>query len=191
MFEVDPLWPQPLPNHWVLGSVVGVGVDSRDHVFIVHRQAPLNERTEIGAAQDPLTGECCVPAPYVLEFHPDGNLVNAWGGPGEGYTWPASNHGITADPMDNLWIGGNGPDSHILKFSRDAEFLASYGEVGAEIPNSNSTTSFGRVAKIAFDAEANEAYRSRREPWATAPPGTSPFRATRSSGTCTWRTERT
>ena len=158
VFEVDPFWPQPLPNHWILGSVVGVGVDSRDHVFIVHRQAPLNERTEIGAAQDPPTGECCVPAPYVLEFDPEGNLVNAWGGPGEGYVWPASNHGITVDPMDNLWIGGNGPDSHILKFSRDGKFLASYGEVGAEIPNSNSTTHFGRVAKVAFDAEAGEAY---------------------------------
>ena len=158
IFEVDPFWPQPLPNHWVLGSVVGVGVDSRDHVFIVHRQAPLNERTEIGAAQDPPTGECCVPAPYVLEFDPDGNLVNSWGGPGEGYTWPASNHGITVDPMDNIWIGGNGADSHILKFSRDGEFLASYGEVGAEIPSSNSANSFGRVAKISFDAEANEAY---------------------------------
>ncbi|MDE2764191.1 MAG: hypothetical protein OXQ94_18550 [Gemmatimonadota bacterium] len=158
IFEVDPFWPQPLPNHWVLGSVVGVGVDSRDHVFIVHRRAPLNERTEIGAAQDPPTGECCIPAPYVLEFDPEGNLVNAWGGPGEGYVWPASNHGITVDPMDNLWIGGNGPDSHILKFSRDGEFLASYGEVGAEIPNSNATTHFGRVAKVAFDAEAGEAY---------------------------------
>ena len=158
IFEVDPFWPQPLPNHWVLGSVVGVGADSRDHVFIVHRQAPLNERTEIGAAQDPPTGECCIPAPYVLEFDPEGNLVNAWGGPGEGYTWPASNHGITVDPMDNLWIGGNGPDSHILKFSRDGKFLASYGEVGAEIPNSNSTTHFGRVAKVAFDGEAGEAY---------------------------------
>ncbi|MDE2794767.1 MAG: hypothetical protein OXL34_08115 [Gemmatimonadota bacterium] len=158
MFEVDPFWPQPLPNHWVLGSVVGVGVDSRDHVFIVHRQAPLNERTEIGAAQDPPTGECCVPAPYVLEFDPAGNLVNSWGGPGEGYTWPASNHGITVDPMDNIWIGGNGADSHVLKFSRDGEFLASYGEVGADMPNSNSTNSFGRVAKISFDAAANEAY---------------------------------
>lgn len=158
MFEVDPFWPQPLPNHWVLGSVVGVGVDSRDHVFIVHRQAPLNERTEIGAAQDPPTGECCVPAPYVLEFDPEGNLVNSWGGPGEGYTWPASNHGITVDPMDNIWIGGNGADSHVLKFSRDGEFLASYGEVGADMPNSNSTNSFGRVAKISFDAAANEAY---------------------------------
>ena len=158
IFEVDPFWPQPLPNHWVLGSVVGVGVDSRDHVFIVHRQAPLNERTEIGAAQDPPTGECCVPAPYVLEFDPEGNLVNSWGGPGEGYTWPQSNHGITVDPMDNIWIGGNGADSHVLKFSRDGEFLASYGEVGADMPNSNSTNSFGRVAKISFDAAANEAY---------------------------------
>ncbi len=158
IFEVDPFWPQPLPNHWVLGSVVGVGVDSRDHVYIIHRQAPLNERTEIGAAQDPPTGECCIPAPFVLEFDPDGNLANAWGGPGEGYTWPTSNHGITVDPMDNIWIGGNGRDSHILKFSRDGEFLASYGEVGAQMPNSNSETSFGNVAKISFDAGANEAY---------------------------------
>ncbi len=158
IFEVDPFWPQPLPNHWVLGSVVGVGVDSRDHVFIIHRQAPLNERTEIGAAQDPPTGECCVPAPYVLEFDPDGNLANAWGGPGEGYTWPTSNHGISVDPMDNIWIGGNGRDSHVLKFSRDGEFLASYGEVGAQMPSSNSETSFGNVAKISFDAAANEAY---------------------------------
>ena len=158
IFEVDPFWPQPLPNHWILGSVVGVGVDSRDHVFIVHRQAPLNERTEIGAAQDPPTGECCVPAPYVLEFDPEGNLVNSWGGPGEGYMWPQSNHGITVDPMDNIWIGGNGADSHVLKFSRDGDFLASYGEVGADMPSSNSTNSFGRVAKISFDAAANEAY---------------------------------
>ena len=158
IFEVDPFWPQPLPNHWVLGSVVGVGVDSRDHVFIIHRQAPLNERTEIGAAQDPPTGECCVPAPFVLEFDPDGNLANAWGGPGEGYNWPISNHGISVDPMDNIWIGGNGRDSHVLKFSRDGEFLASYGEVGAQMPSSNSETSFGNVAKISFDAAANEAY---------------------------------
>ena len=158
IFEVDPFWPQPLPNHWVLGSVVGVGVDSRDHVFIIHRQAPLNERTEIGAAQDPPTGECCVPAPYVLEFDPEGNLANAWGGPGEGYNWPISNHGISVDPMDNIWIGGNGRDSHVLKFSRDGEFLASYGEVGAQMPSSNSETSFGNVAKISFDAAANEAY---------------------------------
>ena len=94
----------------------------------------------------------------MLEFDPDGNLANAWGGPGEGYNWPISNHGISVDPMDNIWIGGNGRDSHVLKFSRDGEFLASYGEVGAQMPSSNSETSFGNVAKISFDAAANEAY---------------------------------
>ena len=42
-FEVDPFWPKPLPNKWVLGNAIGVGVDSRDHVFIVHRQDTMNE----------------------------------------------------------------------------------------------------------------------------------------------------
>ncbi len=159
MFEVDPFWPKPLPNHWVLGSVVGVGVDSRDHVFIIHRQAPLNERTEIGASTDPPTGECCLPAPYILEFDPEGNLVNGWGGEGEGYDWPTSNHGITIDPMDNVWIGGNGRgDSHILKFTRDGRFLQQIGTPGIMEANSNTSEHFGEVAKISFDAEANEAY---------------------------------
>jgi DNA-binding beta-propeller fold protein YncE len=167
-FEVDPLWPRPLPNHWVLGSVIGVGVDSRDHVYIIHRGlATLNERTEAGAATDPPTGECCAPAPPILEFDPEGNLVNSWGGPGEGYTWPNSNHGLTLDPKDNVWIGGNGAgDSHILKFTRDGRFLAQFGIPGQEA-NSNSVEHFGRVAKISFDATGEEAfvadgYRNKR-----------------------------
>ena len=49
-FEVDPLWPKPLPNHWVLGNVIGVGVDANDHVFIVHRNDTFNATQEIGAA---------------------------------------------------------------------------------------------------------------------------------------------
>ena len=83
MFEVDPFWPKPLPNHWILGSTIGLAVDSRDHVFIIHRRDSFNERTEIGAAADPKIADCCIPAPNVLEFDPDGNLVNHWGGPGE------------------------------------------------------------------------------------------------------------
>ncbi|WP_419163096.1 hypothetical protein [Candidatus Palauibacter sp.] len=160
MFEVDPFWPKPLPNHWLLGSTIGVGVDSRDHVFIIHRRASINAGTELGADADPPTSECCRAAPEVLEFDPEGNLVDSWGGPSDDYVWPASNHGITVDHMDNLWIGGNGPnDTHILKFSRDGQFLASYGqpEAGPE-PDSHSETRFNRVAKVAFDAEANEAY---------------------------------
>jgi DNA-binding beta-propeller fold protein YncE len=157
-FEVDPYWPKPLPNNWVIGSAIGIGIDSRDHVFIVHRWQSLNARTEIGAGQDPPTGECCVAAPPVLEFDPEGNLVNSWGGPGEGYTWPVSNHGIAIDHRDIVWIGGNGQgDSHILKFTRDGRFLAELGRPGQAV-NSNSREWFGRVAKISFDARANEAF---------------------------------
>src|SRR5690606_1979070 len=88
-FEVDPFWPKPLPNHWILGNVIGVAVDDRDHVYIVHRDSDSMFRgaTEIGLKLG--VSECCTPAPPVLEFDPEGNLVRAWGGPGEGYVWPA------------------------------------------------------------------------------------------------------
>jgi DNA-binding beta-propeller fold protein YncE len=172
VFEVDPLWPKPLPNHWLLGSAIGVTVDSRDHVFVVHRQQSFNERTEIGAATTPRTAvECCSPAPPVLEFDPEGNLVGHWGGPGQGYDWPSSNHGITADAKDNLWIGGNGgDDAHILKFTRDGKFLKQFGKPGVRrgagytekdpkwVGGSDDKANFGRVAKISFDNKANEAY---------------------------------
>lgn len=158
VFEVDPLWPKPLPNHWVLGSAIGVGVDSRDHVFVIHRRNSFNQRTETGAAADPPTSECCIPAPNILEFDPLGNLVGHWGGPGDGYDWPSSNHGLTIDHKDNLWIGGNGRgDAHVLKFTRDGKFLMQIGKPGQPV-DSNSTDHFGRVAKISFDASANEAY---------------------------------
>lgn len=160
-FEVDPLWPKPLPNHWLLGSAIGVGVDSRDHVFVIHRRQSFNTRTEIGAAMDPPTGDCCLPAPNILEFDPEGNLVNSWGGPGEEYEWPSSNHGLTVDPKDNIWIGGNGRgDSHILKFTRDGKFLAQFGKPGMEA-DSNTSEHFGRVAKISFTADGDR-YRRRQ-----------------------------
>src|SRR5512145_2079190 len=102
-FEVDPFWPKPLPNQWILGSTIGVGVDSRDHVFIIHRgDSTLNQRTEAGAGANPPIAECCRAAPPILEFDPEGNLVKGWGGAGEGYDWPASNHGITLDNKDNV-----------------------------------------------------------------------------------------
>lgn len=157
LFEVDPFWPKPLPNHWLLGNSIGVAVDSRDHVFMIHRRESFNERTEI-ISMDAQAGECCVPAPPVLEFDAEGNLVNAWGGPSESYVWPSSNHGVSIDRLDNIWIGGNGrSDSHILKFSRDGEFLMQIGIPGQETDN-QSTEHFGRVANVSFDPETNEAF---------------------------------
>ena len=157
-FEVDPFWPKPLPNGWLLGSTIGVSVDSRDHVWIIHRGESLNAQTEASAGVNTPQGECCTAAPPVLEFDAEGNLVSSWGGPGEGYDWPQSNHGITVDHMDNIWIGGNGEnDAHILKFSRAGELLLQLGSPGAS-GGSNDTENFGRVAKVSLDAAANEAY---------------------------------
>jgi hypothetical protein len=106
-FEVDPLWPKPLPNKWILGQTIGVSVDAQDHIWIIHRAGSL-EPGEVHATTNPPTAQCCAPAPPILEFDSAGNLVGHWGGPGAGYDWPDSNHGITVDYRGNVWIGGNG-----------------------------------------------------------------------------------
>jgi DNA-binding beta-propeller fold protein YncE len=159
-FEVDPMWPKPLPNHWVMGNVIGVGVDSADHVYIIHRGAGSLEAKEIYAAANPPASECCLPAPPVLEFDAEGNMVRAWGGPGAGYEWPESNHGITPDAKGNLWIGGNGGnDGHILKFTKDGKFVKQFGFAYASA-GSNDPWAFNKVAKVSIDDAANEAYVS-------------------------------
>jgi len=156
VFEVDPLWPRPLPHHWLLGMTIGIWVDEQDHVWIIHRTSATlheNERAlELGV------GECCRGAPPVLEFDPEGNLARAWGGPGQGYEWPGSNHGIHIDHKGYVWIGGNGPkDAHILKFTKDGKFVMQVGALGKN-GGSNDPNNFGRVAKIWVDPQTNEAY---------------------------------
>ena len=163
-FEVDPMWPKPLPNGWLLGQTIGVGIDAKDHVWIVHRVDSL-QATETAASQNPPTGACCKAAPPVLEFDTDGTLLHSWGGPGQGYDWPLSNHGIFIDYKGIVWIGGNGGrdgapgDGQILKFTQDGKFVAQYGSAQqSQQIASNDTTHFGRVAKIFVDPKANEAY---------------------------------
>jgi len=106
-FEVDPFWPKPLPNHWILGQTIGVSVDAQDHVWIVHNSASL-EDNEKHATTNPKIAMCCAPAPNVLQFDQEGNLISSWGGPGQGYDWPDRNHGVTVDYKGNVWIAGNG-----------------------------------------------------------------------------------
>ena len=155
-FEVDPLWPKPLPNHWVLGMTIGIWVDEQDHVWIIHRGAATLHANE--RALELKVGECCAAAPPVLVFDPAGNLVRAWGGPGPGYEWPESNHGVHVDHKGNVWIGGNGEkDAHLLKFTKDGKFLMQVGKLGGWT-GSNDLNNFGRVAKIWVDPKTNEAY---------------------------------
>ena len=158
MFEVDPLWPKPLPNNWLLGWTIGVWVDEQDYVWIIHRGAGDLHNNERGAELNPPIAECCRTAPPVLVFDPAGNLVRSWGGPGPGYEWPQSNHGIHVDYKGNVWIGGNGEkDAHLLKFTKDGKFLMQVGGFGKNA-GSNDLENFGRVAKIWVDPKTNEAY---------------------------------
>ena len=176
-FEVDPFWPKPMPNNWVMGMTIGLGVSADDHVWVIHRgNDPGNlDRTELAVTKEgaPPVGECCNPAPPVLEFDAAGNLVGSWGGQPKdnSYDWPESNHGIVVDHKGFVWIGGNGGgDAHILKFTRDGKFVAQYGKKNARmkegaagakpsfVPNSMDMNNFGRVAKIFIDPKANEGY---------------------------------
>src|SRR5882672_4535581 len=73
--QVNPLWPQPLPNHWVFGSITGVAVDAQDHVWVTHRGADSLEGNEKGMMATPQTSiKCCAAAPFILEFDADGKL---------------------------------------------------------------------------------------------------------------------
>ena len=156
MFEVDPFWPKPFNG--LLGMAIGVWVDEQDYVWIIHRSSATLHNNEKGAELNPPIAECCRGAPPVLAFDPEGNLVKAWGGPGPGYEWPQSNHGIHIDYKGNVWIGGNGEkDAHILKFTKDGKFLMQVGGLGKNA-GSNDLENFGRVAKIWVDPKTNEAY---------------------------------
>jgi hypothetical protein len=157
-FEVDPLWPKPLPNHWVLGSTIGVSIDDQDHIWIIHRPGSVDDNFKAAALTPPL-GRCCTPAPPVLEFDADGNLLRSWGGPGAGYEWPISNHGLTVDHKGNVWIGGNdeGKDTQVLKFTRDGKFLLQIGKQGVH-NGSNDIEHLWRAAKIVVDPPTNEVY---------------------------------
>src|ERR1041385_205177 len=99
LFEPDPLWSQALPNKWATGAVGGIAVDSHDNVWVFHRPGTIPE-SERGASLNPPASECCIPAPSVLEFAPDGHLVQAWGKPGPGYEWFKTEHGILIDDKD-------------------------------------------------------------------------------------------
>ncbi len=175
-FEVDPFWPKPLPNHWVIGAVIGVAVDGKDNVWIIHRESSL-EPKEKYATSNPKQSDCCAPAPAVLQFNQAGDLLASWGGPGPGYEWPASNHGIDVDYKGNVWIGGNGRgqqtklaadeskmaaagavhDSMLLKFTQAGKFLMQIGKPNAS-QGSNDTDNLRLPAKSLVDPKTNELY---------------------------------
>jgi hypothetical protein len=157
-FKVDASWPKELPNNWIMGQVGGMAVDRHDHIWVLQRPG-TDTVEELGAAQTPPRSMCCLATPPVLEFDTQGNLLHSWGGPGEGFDWPKTEHGICVDKDDNVWIGANGPaDRQILKFKNDGHFLMQIGHPSTDPPNSLRTDILGRPAGIEVDADAHEVY---------------------------------
>jgi lactonase family protein with 7-bladed beta-propeller len=156
-FQVDASWPKPLPNRWILGQVSGIATDRYDRIWVVHRPGSLTPR-ERAAERTPPEAKCCVAAPPVLVFDPSGNFLFSWGGPGAGYQWPESEHGIYVDANDFVWLAGNGKtDGQLLKFTMQAKFVLQIGKQ-ASGNDSNSTERLGSPADVAVDTAAREVF---------------------------------
>jgi hypothetical protein len=156
-FTVDPSWPLELPNNWILGAVTSVFVDARDHVWVTHLPETLTEE-ELSAVQDPPIGECCAPAPVVLELDQDGRLVQAWGDPAtqDVSEYPRNAHGLFVDHQDNVWIG-TFRHHRIMKFTRTGELLLQIGEYDVNA-GSNDSEHLGGPAGIWVDPATNEVF---------------------------------
>lgn len=166
-YEVDASWPMDLPENMILGQVSGIAVSSDDHIWVVHRPKTITE-SQMGQVLDPPLSECCTPAPAVIELDAAGNFIQAWGGPRwnrqsqswvqPDYDWPENEHGIFVDDEDNVWLGGNGDNDHIVtRFTRDGSHLMTIGIVG-ETGGSNDTQRLGRPADVAVDTLSNEIF---------------------------------
>jgi hypothetical protein len=161
-YKVDPFWPKILPNNWIMGQVGGLTVDRENHIWVLQRPGS-DTVDELGAAQNPPRSECCLAAPPILEFDTQGNLLKSFGGPGQGYDWPTTEHGIYVDKKGNIWIAGNAPvDRQVLKFNADGKFLMQIGHPtpATQPADSASHDLLGRPSGIAVDDEAHEVYIS-------------------------------
>jgi DNA-binding beta-propeller fold protein YncE len=116
-YEVDVMWPKPLPDRWILGGLGGVCVDAQDHVFLLNRQDVLEGDLNGGHL-----------APPVIEIDSAGNLVNSWG---DTKLLDPRLHSCTFDKDNNMWIG-SAPSGMIQKYTHDgSKLLLQVGKKGA------------------------------------------------------------
>jgi hypothetical protein len=178
-FKVDPNWPQEMPNHWIMGAVTGVFVDSKQHVWVAHLPETLTEEelyeepwkvgagVEAGKPKPVQLATCCKAAPPILEFDAQGKLVQGWGqGSFTDFSdWPREPHGIFVDHQDNVWVGSFNRH-RVMKFTRDGKLLLTLGEY-EKTGGSADTHLLGGPSGIWVDPKSNEVfisdgYRNRR-----------------------------
>ena len=165
-FVVDPSWPHEMPDKWIIGSITSVFVDSQDHVWITHQPEVLTPE-EAAMVQDPPIGTCCTPAPTVIEFDSEGDVVQAWGDTSQDISvYPRNPHGLFVDHNDYVWIG-TFRHHRVMKFTRTGEHLLTIGKYD-ENGGSDHETLLGGPAGIWVDPDSNEAfiadgYRNRPE----------------------------
>ena len=156
-FQVDPTWPREMPNQWIMGAVTAVFVDASDHVWVTHLPETLTPE-ETSAVQDPPIGTCCVPAPVVIEFDPNGEVVQGWGDPSsqDVSEYPRNAHGLFVDHNDFVWVGTY-RHHRVMKFTRSGELVMTLGEYDLNA-GSNDLDLLGGPAGIWVDPETNEVY---------------------------------
>jgi len=156
-FTVDPSWPREMPDLWIMGAVTSVFVDADDHVWVTHLPETLTPE-ETSVVQDPPLGTCCVPAPVVIEFDAEGNVVQGWGNPAtqDVSEFPRNAHGLFVDHNGYVWIGTY-RHHRVMKFTRDGQPLMTIGEYDNN-GGSNDPDLLGGPAGIWVDPATNEVY---------------------------------
>jgi hypothetical protein len=145
MFEPDPSWPK-LPSKYVWGQVSSVSIDDQGNAWILQRPSTVRADQKAMAA------------PPVLEFDEAGNFIQGWGGPGAGYDWPETEHGIYVDPKGFVWLGGNGKtDHHLVKFTKDGKFVMQIGHKGQSKGNTD-TVNVNQAADTFVYTPTNELF---------------------------------
>jgi hypothetical protein len=163
-FEVDPSWPKPLPGRWVTGEIGGLCVDAQDHVLLVQRVSDVGgmDGHLEGLTDDELNAGQA--APPVIEFDPEGKVVNSWG---DAKVLPKDLHGCAVDREGHVWLDGS-EDGIIQEYSHDGkEMLLQIGKKGlfdssdgtvTGTPLNSSPSQFFRVSEIGFDPRNGDVY---------------------------------
>lgn len=154
-YQVDPFWPKELPDDWMFGNLVGIGVDSKDNVWITHRP-----QSQPGAEK----------TPPVIAFDPAGNVIHSWGGRATIPEWGTQPHGLYIDHKDSVWVGFGGglpydvktrattDNANFLKMTPQGKLLLQIGVFGMGTEGSLSEKYLGNATDVFVDPKTNEAY---------------------------------